>query len=61
MGLTLEVEGRSGEFRCMETPDGTPVLLGAVPMETLGVEPDLRNQRLRLLPEDGPDTHILAL
>ncbi len=32
-------------------------LLGVVPMETLGLEPDLRNQRLRLLPEEPGDTY----
>ena len=60
-GAEVEVEGRSGFFDCVETPDGVPVLLGALVMESLGLEPDLRNQRLRLLPLDGPDTHILAL
>lgn len=59
-GLRLEVMGRSGSFECIETPTGTPPLLGAVPMEVLGLQPDLQNQRLVQLPDRGPHTYILA-
>lgn len=53
--------GRTGTFDCIELPDGSPCLLGVTPLETLGIEPDVRNHTLRLLPE-GPDgTYILAL
>lgn len=30
-------------------------------MEALGIEPDLQNQRLRLLPMTGNDTYIYAI
>jgi len=60
-GATLNVMGREGDFRCLELPVGTPVLLGAVPMEELGLEPDLRNRTLRLLPETDEDTYHLML
>jgi hypothetical protein len=30
-------------------------------MEALGVEPDLTNQRLRLLPDGSPDSYVTAL
>ena len=57
----LEVEGRGGSFDCLELPEGAPALLGFAPMEVLGLEPDLANQRLRLLPETDSDTHVLLL
>ncbi len=58
--VALEVMGRSDTFSCIETPTGTPALLGAVPMEVLGLQPDLHQQRLIQLPDNGPGTYILA-
>ena len=49
--------GREGTFDCLELPAGTDPLLGVIPLEALGLEPDLRNQRLRLLPEEPGDTY----
>jgi len=49
--------GREGTFDCLELPAGMDALLGVIPMEALGLEPDLRNQRLRLLPEEPGDTY----
>lgn len=57
----LTVEGRSGSFDCLELPGGRSALLGVVPMETLGLEPDLANERLRLLPMTREDTYITIL
>ena len=57
----IELEGRSGTFECIALPDGITPLLGVVPLEMLGLEPDLQNQRLRVLPEAGRDTYMLAL
>jgi hypothetical protein len=34
--------------------------LGVIPLETLGIEPDVRNGTLRLLPEGPDESHILA-
>lgn len=42
--------GREGTFECLELPGGQEPLLGVIPMEALGLEPDLQNQRLRILP-----------
>ena len=53
----LTIEGRSGTFDCLELPPGTTPLLGVIPLEALGLEPDLRNQRLRLLPEEPGNTY----
>lgn len=58
--VELEVLGRSGAFECIELPAGTMPLLGAVPMEVLGLQPDLQNQRLIQLPEHGPGTYHLV-
>jgi len=54
----LEIQGRSGPFDCLELPEGSPPLLGVIPLEALGLEPDLKNQRLRLLPDSGPDNYL---
>lgn len=57
----LTVMGRSTTLDVLELPAGTPVLLGVTPMEILGLEPDLQNKRLRLLPLGPNDTYITAL
>lgn len=49
--------GREGTFDCLELPVGSDALLGVIPLEALGIEPDLRNQRLRLLPEEPGNTY----
>ncbi len=59
--VELSVEGRSAPFECLEMPGGESVLLGVLPLETLGLELDLQNQRLIVLPDRGPDTYVMAL
>ncbi len=59
--VTLTVEGRKGEFTCVELPGGEDALLGVIPMEELGLQPDVINQRLILLPETGKNTYHLIL
>jgi predicted aspartyl protease len=59
--LSLCVEGREGTFNCIELPAGTDPLLGLIPLEDLGLEPDLKNQRLRLLPIEGKETYLTVL
>ncbi|MBD0301393.1 MAG: aspartyl protease [Tolypothrix sp. T3-bin4] len=59
--LSLSVEGREGTFNCIELPAGTDPLLGLIPLEDLGLEPDLKNQRLRLLPMVGKETYLTVL
>jgi predicted aspartyl protease len=58
---TIELEGRSSTFDCLELPGGTSPLLGVIPMEMMGLEPDLKNQRLRVLPNDTSDTYLTIL
>lgn len=57
-GLNLSIEGREGTFNCVELPADTDPLLGLIPLEDLGLEPDLKNQRLRVLPVEGKDTYL---
>jgi clan AA aspartic protease len=52
----VSVMGRETTFDCIELPEGSDALLGVFPLEALGLEPDLRNQRLRVLPEQSSDT-----
>jgi predicted aspartyl protease len=60
-GALLTVEGRTDNFSCVELPGGQTPLLGVIPMEALGLEPDLIAQRLWLLPETTENTHITIL
>ncbi|MDZ8236953.1 aspartyl protease family protein [Nostoc sp. ChiQUE01b] len=59
--LNLSVEGREGTFNCIELPEGSDPLLGLIPLEDLGLEPDLVNQKLRVLPVEGKDTYLIVL
>ncbi|MBW4613531.1 MAG: aspartyl protease [Desmonostoc vinosum HA7617-LM4] len=59
--LNLSVEGREGTFNCIELPEGSDPLLGLIPLEDLGLEPDLQNQKLRVLPIEGKDTYLMVL
>jgi predicted aspartyl protease len=59
--LHIVVEGREGLFNCIELPEGSDALLGLIPLEDLGLEPDLTNQKLRVLPESGKNTYLMVL
>ena len=59
--IMLEVEGRQAVFDCLEMPEGVDaVLLGVIPMERLGLEPDLKNRRLRVLPMNNQQTYLMS-
>ncbi|CAN5591168.1 hypothetical protein BH23CYA1_BH23CYA1_05180 [soil metagenome] len=60
-GLELNVEGREGTYNCVELPVGQTPLLGLIPLEDLGLEPDRQNQRLRHLPTTGKNTYLTIL
>ncbi|MEO1509836.1 MAG: aspartyl protease family protein [Cyanobacteria bacterium J06633_23] len=60
-GLKLTVEGREGRYDCVELPAGQTPLLGLIPLEDLGLEPDLQNQQLRHLPTQGKETYMTVL
>jgi len=52
--------GRVGVFQALELPGGENPLLGVIPMEELGVEPDLQKQELKLLPMEPGNTYYMA-
>jgi len=59
--VELFIEGRYATFDCLEMPEGvSAVLLGVIPMERLGLEPDLKNQRLRVLPMNEEQTYLMV-
>ncbi|MBD1815435.1 aspartyl protease family protein [Microcoleus vaginatus DQ-U2] len=53
--------GREGTFECLELPKGKTPLLGVIPMEALGIEVDLKNQRLKVLPDGPTETYLTIL
>ena len=57
----ISLLGREGNFECLELPGGRQPLIGVIPLEMLGIEPDLRHQRLRLLPENANETYLTIL
>jgi clan AA aspartic protease len=57
----IRLMGREGTFECLELPGGTNPLLGVLPLEMLGLEPDLMRQTLRVLPETTQDTYLTIL
>jgi clan AA aspartic protease len=56
--VSIAVAGREGRYDCVEIPAGEEPLLGLIPLEDLGLEPDLRNQRLIVLPAEGRQSYI---
>jgi clan AA aspartic protease len=58
---TISLCGREGTFECLELPGGRDALLGVIPLEALGLEPDLRNQTLKVLPDESVDTYLTIL
>jgi len=58
---SIALLGREGSFECLELPGGKDALLGVIPMEALGIEPDLSNQTLKRLPSKSTDTYLTIL
>jgi len=56
----ISLMGRVGVFQAMELPGGENPLLGVIPMEELGIEPDLQKQELKLLPMEPGNTYYMA-
>ncbi len=57
----ISILGREGTFECLEVTSSKYPLLGVIPMEMLGIEVDLKNQRLILLPDTTDDTYLTIL
>lgn len=58
---SIDLMGRIGTFECLELPGGRDALLGVIPLEALGIELDLKNQQLKVLPETSIDTYLTIL
>lgn len=56
----VSLMGRVGVFQALELPGGENPLLGVIPMEELGIEPDLQKQELKVLPMEPGNTYYLA-
>jgi predicted aspartyl protease len=57
----MSLLGREGTFECLELPGGRDALIGVIPLEMLGLEPDLQNQTLRVLPSESQNTYLTIL
>ena len=57
----ISLLGREGTFESLELPGGRNPLLGVIPLEALGIELDLKNQRLKLLPISPTETYLTIL
>lgn len=60
-GVQLSILGRDGIFDCLELPGGQDALVGVIPLETMGLEPDLQNRCLRVLPMSPEQTYLSIL
>ncbi len=58
---TISIFGREGTFECLELPGGGDPLLGVIPLESLGLEIDLKNQTLKPLPISPTETYLTIL
>ncbi|MEG3938876.1 MULTISPECIES: aspartyl protease [unclassified Microcoleus] len=56
--VSLALAGREGRYDCVELSAGQEPLIGLIPLEDLGLEPDLKNQRLIVLPNEGNQSYI---
>jgi predicted aspartyl protease len=59
--VDLCIEERRGTFDCLELTEVPYALLGVTPMEVLGLEPDLKNRKLRVLPMNSEQTYLTVL
>jgi len=48
-GASFKIGDRTATFDCLELPEGSKPLLGVFPMEFLGIEVDLQNEKLIFL------------
>lgn len=59
--VELCIADRQGTFDCLELTEVPYALLGVIPMEMLGLEPDLKNRQLRILPMNSEQTYLSVL
>ena len=56
----VSFEDRLATVECIELPDGSPPLLGAIAMELLGIEPDLQSRTVRKRGVPPARSHVMA-
>lgn len=59
--IDICIQNRRGTFDCLELTQVPFPLLGVTPMEVLGLEPDLKNRQLRVLPMNSEQTYLSVL
>lgn len=57
-GASFKIGDRMGTFDCLELPDGSKPLLGVFPMEFLGIELDLQNEKLVFLEMNENNSYL---
>jgi len=57
-GASFKIGDRIGTFDCLELPKGSKALLGVFPMEFLGIEVDLQNEKLVFLEMNENNTYL---
>ncbi|OAI42207.1 hypothetical protein AYO38_11600 [bacterium SCGC AG-212-C10] len=57
-GVRIEILGRSTVVDCLELPVGRPPLLGVVPLELMGLQPDIRRHVLVPLPMEPGRSYL---
>jgi clan AA aspartic protease len=57
----ISLLGREGTFECLELTGGRSPLLGVIPLEALGIELDLQNQILKVLPISPTQTYLTIM
>lgn len=57
----IDLLGRQGTFECLELPGGDVPLIGIIPLEVLGIEIDIQQQSLKLLPMTSSSTYLTIL
>ena len=59
--VEISIGDRRGTFDCLELTEVDYALLGVTPMEVLGLEPELKNRKLRVLPMNSEQTYLSIL
>ncbi|MEH2325863.1 MAG: hypothetical protein V7K32_20340 [Nostoc sp.] len=59
--VELSIGERQGTFDCLELTEVPYALLGVTLMEVLGLEPDIKNRKLRILPMNSEQTYLSVL
>jgi predicted aspartyl protease len=59
--VELCIGDRRGTFDCLELTEVNYALLGVIPLEILGLEPDMKNRKLRVLPMNSEQSYLSIL